>query len=309
MDELLRTPLASGIGEATPLLAVRNLVKDYRVGGKGGELHRAVDDVSFDVREGEILGLVGESGSGKSTTARCILRLVEPTSGEVRLAGASVGEMKGRSLFDFRRSAQMVFQDPYSSVNPLLTIEKIVGEGIDIHELASDKDDRRRRIVEALQYVGLGEEVLPRLPSSFSGGQRQRIGIARALAVGPRVLLCDEPVASLDVSIRAQILNLFSDLRERLGLAMLFIAHDLASVRHLCDRVAVMLDGRIVEEGTCDEVYDDPQHEFTRHLLRASPIPDPIVERERMRLLSTTEFDFVDEELGTSIDNTQSRLE
>lgn len=305
MAEFLRTPLSSGNGESVPLLTVRNLVKDYRVGGKRGELHRAVDDVSFDLHAGEILGLVGESGSGKSTTARCILRLVEPTSGEVRLAGSSVGEMKGKGLFDFRRSAQMVFQDPYSSVNPLLTVEKIVGEGIDIHQLASDKEDRRRRIVDALQYVGLGEEVLPRLPSSFSGGQRQRIGIARALAVGPRVLLCDEPVASLDVSIRAQILNLFSDLRERLGLAMLFIAHDLASVRHLCDRVAVMLDGRIVEEGTCDEVYDNPQHEFTRHLLQASPIPDPIVERERVRTLSTAAFHDVDGQPETQPENTR----
>jgi ABC-type oligopeptide transport system ATPase subunit len=269
------------------LLDVRGLTKDFPTGGPHGETHRAVDDVTFSVAPGEILGLVGESGSGKSTTARCILRLIEPTSGEIRLGGVDVRRASPKTLKGVRRQAQMVFQDPYSSLDPRMTVEQLVGEGLEIHGLARGRAARRERVIEVLRLVGLGERDLARLPHAFSGGQRQRIGIARALAVDPRLLVCDEPIASLDVSIRAQILNLFSDLRMELGVALLFIAHDLASVRYLCDRVAVMHHGRIVEIGTRSQIYEAPQHEYTRALLAATPIPDPIAERRRIAAFTT----------------------
>ncbi len=267
------------------LLDVRGLTKDFPIGGH--ESHRAVDDVTFSVGPAEILGLVGESGSGKSTTARCILRLIEPTAGEIVLGGVDVRRASPGTLKTVRRQAQMVFQDPYSSLDPRMSVEQLVGEGLDIHGLVNGRAARRERVIEVLRLVGLGERDLPRLPHAFSGGQRQRIGIARALAVHPRLLVCDEPIASLDVSIRAQILNLFIDLRVELGVALLFIAHDLASVRYLCDRVAVMHRGRIVEIGTRAEIYEAPRHDYTRALLAATPIPDPVAERRRIAAFVT----------------------
>ncbi|MEX2376252.1 MAG: ATP-binding cassette domain-containing protein [Dehalococcoidia bacterium] len=268
-----------------PLLEVENLVKEYRIRGGGGDAKsfRAVDAVSFTLEKGTVLGLVGESGSGKSTTARCIVRLVRPTSGSITFDGEDVLTAKGKELRQMRLHMQMVFQDPYSSLDPRQSVEDIVGEGLDIHRLVLDATKRRERIVELLELVGLGAEHLRRKPAAFSGGQRQRIGIARALSVEPRLLICDEPVASLDVSIQAQILNLFKTIQSELGLSILFIAHDLATVRHLCDRVAVMKDGRIVEIGQRSEIYQQPAEEYTRQLLAAIPIPNPTAERKRVQ--------------------------
>ncbi|MGQ4271124.1 ATP-binding cassette domain-containing protein [Nocardiopsis changdeensis] len=263
-------------GEA-PLLEARNLVKTFP--GNAGT--RAVDDVSFTVGRGEALGLVGESGSGKSTTARCVAGLVRPDSGRVLVAGRDVTGARGRELRAIRRRVQMVFQDPYSSLNPRMTVAELVGEGMYVHGIEPDRARRRDRTVQILETVGMGSEHLDRYPRSFSGGQRQRIAIARALAVGPDLLICDEPVASLDVSVQAQVLDLFCDLREKLGLALLFIAHDLAVVHHLCGRVAVMNSGRVVELGDREQVYTAPTHPYTRSLLDAVPVPDPAVERAR----------------------------
>ncbi|MFY7070141.1 ATP-binding cassette domain-containing protein [Nocardiopsis changdeensis] len=263
-------------GEA-PLLEARNLVKTFP--GNAGT--RAVDDVSFTVGRGEALGLVGESGSGKSTTARCVAGLVRPDSGRVLVAGRDVTGARGRELRAIRRRVQMVFQDPYSSLNPRMTVAELVGEGMYVHGIEPDRARRRDRTVQILETVGMGSEHLDRYPRSFSGGQRQRIAIARALAVGPDLLICDEPVASLDVSVQAQVLDLFCDLREKLGLALLFIAHDLAVVHHLCGRVAVMNSGRVVELGDREQVYTAPTHPYTRSLLDAVPVPDPAAERAR----------------------------
>jgi len=263
-----------------PLLSVEALNKTYR-GRRGHPPLRAVRDVSFTVASGEILGIVGESGSGKSTTARCVARLVEPDSGAVRLDGRDLRALRGKRLREMRADMQMVFQDPYSSLNPRMTVEELVGEGLVVHGLAVDPAGRHERVVELLRLVGLQPDHLRRHPHAFSGGQRQRIGIARALAVSPKLLICDEPVSALDVSVQAQVLNLLADLRERLGLSILFIAHDLAVVRHLCDRVAVMHRGEIVETGPRTQIYEAPQHAYTRALLAAIPIPDPDVELRR----------------------------
>ncbi|MEU8177195.1 ATP-binding cassette domain-containing protein [Microbispora hainanensis] len=263
-------------GATAPLLVVEKLVKSF--GGR-----RVVDEVSFDLAPGEVLGLVGESGSGKSTTARCVARLVRPDSGRVLLAGRDVPGAGRRELRDLRRDMQMVFQDPYSSLNPRMTVEALVGEPLLVHGLERDRRRRRDRVVELLETVGMSAAHLDRHPRSFSGGQRQRIAIARAIAVGPRLLICDEPVSSLDVSVQAQVLNLFRDLRERLGLSILFIAHDLAVVHYLCDRVAVMEHGALVEIGTRSEIFGSPRHPYTRALLDAVPIPDPVAERARTR--------------------------
>jgi len=256
--------------DAAPLLLVRHLVKEY-ARRRGIFLRastvRAVDDVSFELREGETLGLVGESGSGKTTTARIVLRLVEPTSGEVRFRGDDVLALRGAGLRHLRREAQMVFQDPWSSLDPRMRAGSIVEEPLLVHRLG-DRAWRRERVAELFRLVGLDPSAASRYPAEFSGGQRQRIGVARALALQPSLLVADEPVSALDVSVQAQVLNLLMDLRDRLGLTYLFIAHDLRVVRHLCTHVAVMHRGRIVEAGPADQVFGDPQHEYTKSLLK-----------------------------------------
>jgi ABC-type oligopeptide transport system ATPase subunit len=262
------------------LLRVENLVKSFPTGYRSPPV-TVVKGVSFTLDRGEILGLVGESGSGKSTTARCVARLLPADSGRVVLDGRDVLGASGRELRSLRRDMQMVFQDPYSSLNPRMPVGEAVSEPLLVHGLVTGRAALRRRALELLRMVGLEEEHLDRYPRSFSGGQRQRIAIARAIALEPKLLICDEPVSSLDVSVQAQVLNLFHDLRERLGLTILFIAHDLAVVRHLCDRVAVMRGGEIVEIADSDTLYDNPTHEYTRSLLAAVPIPDPRRERAR----------------------------
>jgi ABC-type oligopeptide transport system ATPase subunit len=270
---------------AKPLLEVRGLTREFRP--RRGDTIRAVDDVSFSIGEGEAFGLVGESGSGKSTTARCIVRLIEPTSGEISLLGRDVLAASHGELQRLRREMQIIFQDPYASLNPRMSVEALISEGMLVHQLGDSRAARRKRAIELLELVGLGAEHLRRHPRSFSGGQRQRISIARALAVQPKLLVCDEPVSAVDVSVQAQILNLFKELQEQLGLTLLFIAHDLAVVRHLCDRIAVMSQGQIVETGTREEIYGAPKHPYTRDLLLAAPVPDP--EREIARRRRRTE--------------------
>jgi peptide/nickel transport system ATP-binding protein len=261
-----------------PLVEVSDLQKHFPVGRRGlgrpRPVVRAVDGVSLQIRAGETLGLVGESGCGKSTLGRLILRLLEPTAGDVRFEGRSLLRLRARELRAMRRAMQIVFQDPYGSLNPRMRVSSIVGEGLVIHRIGT-RERRRRRVHELLELVGLPAEAATRYPHEFSGGQRQRIGIARALAVEPRFLVADEAVSALDVSIQAQILNLLHDLKQRLGLTLLFISHDLRVVEHLSDRVAIMYLGRIVEVGSRDEVYGDPRHPYTRALLAAVPVPDP----------------------------------
>jgi ABC-type oligopeptide transport system ATPase subunit len=268
-----------------PVLRVENLIKEFPIRHlfKATEMFRSVDDVTFQVERGSVVGLVGESGSGKSTTARCIMRLIEADSGRIYLQGEDVTDVKGAELKALRRKVQIVFQDPYSSLNPSMKIEDIVSEGIRIHKLIDSAEQRRARVAQLLELVGLERSHLRRLPSAFSGGQLQRVGIARALAVDPILLICDEPVSSLDVSIQAQILNLFRDLQQELHLTMLFIAHDLATVRHLCDFIVVMRDGRVVEQGSREQIFEDPQDLYTKELLASVPVPDPNLERERHR--------------------------
>ncbi|MFI0372278.1 ATP-binding cassette domain-containing protein [Actinomadura sp. 1N219] len=256
-------------------LSVRNLTKSF--GGRP-----VVRDVSFDLNAGEVLGLVGESGSGKSTIARCVARLTRPDSGEIRLGDADLLGASRRGLRTLRRDVQMVFQDPYSSLNPRMTAGALIEEGLLVHGIEPDRRARRERAVALLETVGLSAADAVRHPRSFSGGQRQRIAIARALAVEPKVLICDEVVSSLDVSVQAQVLDLFLDLRERLDLSILFIAHDLAVVHYLCDRVAVLDQGSLVEIGARKQIYGDPVHPYTRSLLDAVPIPDPAAERARL---------------------------
>lgn len=263
---------------ATPILEVRKLVKYFPV--RRGMLRRtvaqvhAVDDVSFDIRPGETLSLVGESGSGKTTTGRCVLRLLEPTSGEVRFEGQDVLSLDQGSLRKLRRKTQVIFQDPYSSLNPRMKVGSIVAEPLVIHRVGT-RQERAERTAELLTMVGLDPQVGSRYPHEFSGGQRQRIGIARALALNPRFIVADEPVSSLDVSIQAQILNLLVDLQEKLSLSYLFIAHDLRIVEHISDRVAVMYLGKLVELAPTAALYRSPQHPYTQALLASVPEPDP----------------------------------
>ena len=245
---------------------------------------KAVDGISFEVRKGETLGLVGESGCGKSTTGRAMIRLREPTAGSVRFDGIDLGKLKSNELRRMRRRMQIIFQDPYGSLDPRMTVGSIISEPIDTHKLARG-GARKERIADLLRIVGLDPQYVSRYPHEFSGGQRQRIGVARALAVEPEFIVCDEPISALDVSIQAQVLNLLTDLREQLGLTYLFIAHDLSVVKHISDRVAVMYLGKIVEIGPPDIMYAAPGHPYTRALLSAVPVPDPEMERRRKRVI------------------------
>jgi oligopeptide transport system ATP-binding protein len=273
-----------------PILEVRDLVKHYPL--TRGILFKkqigavkAVDGVSFDLRQGETLGIVGESGCGKSTVARMLVNLERPTAGAISYKGEDITKLSGRALKAVRRNIQMVFQDPYTSLNPRMTVGDIIGEPYEIHPEVAPKGDRRRKVQELLDVVGLNPEYINRYPHQFSGGQRQRIGIARGLALRPEVIVADEPVSALDVSVQAQVVNLLERLQADLGLSYVFIAHDLSIVRHISDRVGVMYLGRIVETGTDGQIYDHPTHPYTQALLSAVPVPDPGARAHRERII------------------------
>ena len=272
------------------LLSVRDLQMHFPV-RKGVVFQRevarvkAVDGVSFDIRPGETLGLVGESGCGKSTTGRAILQLYRPTAGTVHFEGEDLTKLSEKALFPYRRHMQMIFQDPYASLNPRMTVGDIIGEPLVTHRLVSDKAQLRRQVQDLMVQCGLNPQYVRRYPHEFSGGQRQRIGIARALATRPKFIVCDEPIAALDVSIQAQIMNLLKQLQKDMGLTFLFIAHDLSAVRHISDRIAVMYLGRIVEVADYETLYRDPRHPYTQALISAVPIPDPEVEAQRSRVV------------------------
>lgn len=273
--------------DAQNLIEIKNLKKYFPVSqgffGKTAYV-QAVDDVSFSIQKGETLGLVGESGCGKSTTGRTIIRLYDPTAGEIIFKGTELGRLTQAQMKPYRKDIQMIFQDPYASLNARMTVGDIVGEAFDIHGIVSGKE-RLERIHELLHDVGLNPDHATRYPHEFSGGQRQRIGIARALAVDPAFIICDEPISALDVSIQAQVVNMLEDLQEERGLTYLFIAHDLSMVKHISDRIGVMYLGKLVELATSDELYDSPQHPYTKALLSAIPVPDPKMSKESQRII------------------------
>ena len=265
------------------LVEVKHLKQYF---GSKKNVVKAIDDISFEIFEGETFGLVGESGSGKSTTGRALLRLYKPTDGEILFEGKDIANLKkGKELLEFRKEAQMIFQDPYASLDGRMKVRDIIAEGIDIHGLAKTAEERDAMVDELLEIVGLNKEHANRYPHEFSGGQRQRIGIARALAVNPKFIVCDEAISALDVSIQAQIVNLLKRLQKEIGLTYLFIAHDLSMVKYISDRIAVMYRGRIVELGSAECVYNNPQHPYTKSLLSAIPLPDPREEKNRKRLV------------------------
>lgn len=269
--------------ERKKLVEVKHLKQYF---GSKKNVVKAIDDISFEIYEGETFGLVGESGSGKSTTGRALLRLYKPTDGEILFEGKDIANLKkGKELLEFRKEAQMIFQDPYASLDGRMKVRDIIAEGIDIHGIAKTAEERDAMVDELLETVGLNKEHANRYPHEFSGGQRQRIGIARALAVNPKFIVCDEAISALDVSIQAQIVNLLKRLQKEIGLTYLFIAHDLSMVKYISDRIAVMYRGRIVEMGSADCVYNNPQHPYTKSLLSAIPLPDPREEKNRKRLV------------------------
>lgn len=292
--------LSPDLNRNVPLVEVKNISKHFEL-AKGNVL-KAVNDLSFQIFPGETLGLVGESGSGKSTTGRTLLQLHEPTDGEVFYKGVPVSRLTKNELKSMRRHMQMIFQDPYSSLNPRKKVLDIIGEALDVHKLSPSREARRTRVEVLLELVGLKKEHALRYPHEFSGGQRQRIGIARALAVEPQFIVCDEPLSALDVSIQKQVVDLLKDLQQRLGLTYLFIAHDLSMVKHISDRVAVMYGGKIVELAESEELYANPQHPYTKMLLDSIPIPDPAIEKQKKRRVLT------DEELAANrfdVENTE----
>jgi oligopeptide transport system ATP-binding protein len=267
---------------AEPLISARNIKKYFDVAG--GKL-KAVDGISFDIYPKETFGLVGESGCGKSTAGRTIVRLYEPTDGELIFNGINIFKLSRKEMQEARRDFQMIFQDPYASLNPRMTVEDIVAEPLDIHHAYKNKSERSDRVIELLRLVGLNDEHAMRFPHEFSGGQRQRIGIARALALKPKFIICDEPISALDVSIQAQVVNLLKELQEELGLTYMFIAHDLSMVRYISDRVGVMYLGHLMELAKSDELYSNPVHPYTKALLSAISIPNPDIQRNRKRIM------------------------
>jgi len=284
-DQVIK-PAFKTVAKGETLLEVNNLKKYFPV-TEGIVFHRtiaqikAVDDVTFDIKKGETLGLVGESGCGKTTTGRCILQLERPTAGDIVFEGVNLATLDQKALSPVRRKIQVIFQDPYSSLNPRMKIGSIIGEPMKVHGIQPDADKRRKRIAELLSVCGLDPKFADRYPHEMSGGQRQRVGIARALSLNPEFIICDEAVSALDVSIQAQVINLLEDLRDEFDLTYLFIAHDLSVVHHLCDRVAVMYLGKMVELADSDELFDNPIHPYTRALLSAVPVPDPTKEKQR----------------------------
>ncbi|GAB2788339.1 ABC transporter ATP-binding protein [Streptomyces daliensis] len=287
---LARSRAETAYAAGEPILEVRDLVKHFPL-TQGVVLKRqvgavkAVDGVSFDLRRGETLGIVGESGCGKSTVAKLVTSLEAPTAGEIRFKGEDITRLSGKALKAVRRNIQMVFQDPYTSLNPRMTVGDIIGEPFEIHPEVAPKGDRRRKVQELLDVVGLNPEYINRYPHQFSGGQRQRIGIARGLALRPEIIVADEPVSALDVSVQAQVVNLMDRLQDEFDLSYMFIAHDLSVVRHISDRVGVMYLGRIVEIGSDSAIYEHPTHPYTQALLSAVPVPDPAAEARRERIV------------------------